>query len=150
MSFSDTRIIEVSDNCVSSYFEGPIVTFIVGDGDSWRFCIHRGLISSSSAIFEDVVKDFRQDFTPEIRLQDVCPSVFAIFANWLYKGQFPDVEEDESTPSILSLCLQAFVFGDAYSVLPFKQLSFDKIEKQLSNPRLSPKNSSGNSSPTGR
>lgn len=121
------------------------MTFVVGDGDSRRFCIHRRLVSSSSVIFEDLVnsvsfedlvKDFRPNYSPEIRLRDVCPSVFAIFAHWLYKGQFPDVEEDASTPSLLSLYLQAFVFGDAYSVLPFKQWSSDKIKKQLSNPGL--------------
>jgi hypothetical protein len=121
---------------VSRYFEDPILTFTVGDDDTQRFHIHRGLVASSSVVFEDMFRGFEPDHSPDILLHDVSPKAFAIFAYWLYKESFPELEEDASA---LTLCLQAFLFADAYSILPFKQLSHDKIKERLTNAGLPPK-----------
>lgn len=81
-----------------------------------------------------MLKDFHKDYSPDLKLNDVSPTSFALFAHWLYKGQFPELEADLSTT--LSLYLEAFVFGDTYNVCPFKQSSLDKIKELLSKPEL--------------
>lgn len=102
---------------------------IVGTGvERESYNIHRSLLRSSSPVFEAMINGpFREGKQNVIRLPDDSSNAFAVFAHWLYSGELPEESEDDSGASLLQVHLEAFVFGDKYGLLTFKQMNYKRV-----------------------
>ncbi|PKS10129.1 hypothetical protein jhhlp_001879 [Lomentospora prolificans] len=141
LPFADESLIEQRTSFIS-YLTSPIVTLLVGNGDSGAILTAHQALLTKSPFFEEACAAFTEDGSPrQIDLADENVEAIGSFLEFLYTGDyFPKkipgqrtLEDDPSLPDVdddgsqLLRHARIYTLAEKFNVPQLKQLATSKI-----------------------